>query len=114
MEAEAVGRGRTQLEQDLRKGDVESFLDPGTGKVVYVDPGTGFPVNHSVEVGTDDSLGFGDSAYVTKKVGGKVLRDASGNKIPVKIVGPQMHARIVWQYVPSIDDWRPLTYYPRP
>ena len=68
-------------------------------------------------VTTDDPRGFGDSAWVARRVGGPSSPyelDAAGNRIPEQPVGPQMNARIVYEYVPSANEWRPVTYYPEP
>jgi hypothetical protein len=31
-----------------------------------------------------------------------------------RIQAPQMHARLVFEYLPIAKEWRPVTYYPEP
>ena len=116
-EAEALGRGRGALEGELQAGNVTTYPDPVTGQPGYVDPATGAPVRRTVVVETNDPQGFGESVQVARRVGGPsspYVLDASGNRIPDLVVAPQMHARIVFEYVPSANEWRPVTYFPEP
>ncbi|RSM77061.1 hypothetical protein DL991_21155 [Amycolatopsis sp. WAC 01375] len=116
-EAEALGRGRTELEAHLRDGKVPSYTDPVTGQQLYVHPVTGRPVRHPVSVTTNDLRGFGESAQVARRVGGPSsppVLDANGERIPDLVVGPQMTATVSYEYVPSTNEWRPVTYYPEP
>lgn len=114
-EAEALGRASSQLEADLQSGAVPSYTDPVTGDQVYVNPANGQPVRRSVLVTTNDPRGFGDSAQVARRVGGSsspYVLDAAGNRIADPVVAPQMNARIVYEYVPNANEWRPVTYFP--
>jgi len=116
-EAEALGRAGNQLETALQSGAVPSYTDPVTGDKVYVNPTTGKPSRKTVVVETSDPRGFGASAQVARRVGGPsspYVLDANGNRIPDLDATPQMHARIVYEYVPSANEWRPVTYFPEP
>ncbi|ONF72135.1 hypothetical protein AVR91_0211365 [Amycolatopsis keratiniphila subsp. keratiniphila] len=116
-EAEALGRARAQLEADLRDGTVVSYTDPVTGQQLYVHPVTGKPVRHRVLVTTNDPRGFGESAQVARRVGGPsspLALDANGNRIPDLVVAPQKNARVVYEYAPNANEWRPVTYFPEP
>ncbi|WP_143267770.1 hypothetical protein [Amycolatopsis alba] len=116
-EAEALGRARTQLEADLRNGTVDFHTDPVTGQQLYVHPATGIPVRHRVSVPTNDPRGFGESAQVARRVGGlgsPPALDANGSRIPDLIVAPQKTATVSYEYVPSANEWRPVTYFPEP
>ncbi|WP_248846469.1 polymorphic toxin-type HINT domain-containing protein [Amycolatopsis regifaucium] len=116
-EAEALGRAASKLEANLRDGAVPSYTDPVTGKPLYFDPASGVPVRHRVLVTTDDPRGFGESAQVARRVGGPsspFVLDANGNRIPDLVVTPQKTARVVYEYVRSANEWRPISYYPEP
>jgi hypothetical protein len=116
-EAEALGRAGAQLEADLKNGTVPSYTDPATGDQVYYDPVTLKPVRRTVVVTTNDPRGYGDSAQVARRVGGPsspYALDAAGNRIPDQVVAPQTTARVVYEYVKSANEWRPVTYYPEP
>jgi len=116
-EAEALGRARRALQADLDSGAVPSFVDPITGDRTYVNPANGAPVRRPVLVTTNDPRGFGSSSQVAQRVGGPsspYVLDSSGNRIPVTDPNPLPNARVVWEYVPSVNDWRPVTYFPEP
>ena len=116
-EAEALGRARTALEADLANGTVPTYPDPVTGDPTYVNPANGQPVRQPVNVTTNDPRGFGESAQVGRRVGGPsspYVLDANGQRIPDLVVGPQPNAIVVWEYVPSAGEWRPVTYFPQP
>lgn len=107
-EAEALGRGRRALDADLKNGTVPH---QSTG---FVDP-TGAPVRHSVNVTTNRKTGFGVAAVKQKDPKtGKVLKDPNNPKQPLTTVNstPIKTAKIVYEYVPSAKQWRPITYYP--
>jgi hypothetical protein len=108
-EAEALGRGRRILNADLKKG---AMLHKGTG---FVDPKTGMPVRHVVNVSTNRKAGFGVAAEKQKDPKtGKVLKDPSNPKQPLTAVNPTpiKTAKIIYEYVPSKGHWHPVTYYP--
>lgn len=114
-EAEALGRGQRQLETDLANGTVKAPIDPVTGRPQYVDPGTGNPVRHRFTVTTNHPDGFGGTSYVPQRnASGQPILDAAGNRIPVADPSPLNKARIIYEYVPSANEWRPVTYYPEP
>jgi len=124
-EAEALGRGRTALQNKL-KDDVglprnhpdaiePSHIDPATGDRLYFDQATGRPARVPVDVRTNNPGGFADSREVAQRTGGPsspYVLDASGNRIPITEAGPIPTARVVWEYVPSAREWRLLTYFP--
>ncbi|MFI6303932.1 hypothetical protein ACIBCH_18830 [Amycolatopsis thailandensis] len=116
-EAEALGRARTQLEAALRNGAVRSYTDPVTGHQLYVHPATGIPVRRSFSVPTNDPRGFGESAQVARQVSGPngpFELDANGDRICDLVEAPQKTATVRYEYVPSANEWRPLTYFPEP
>jgi hypothetical protein len=100
-EAEALGRGRRQLEADIKSGKV----DPG-----YKD---GKSVRHEVVVETNRPEGFG-AGYAKDKdpVTGKVKKDAS--QLPLTKADPDAlkKAKVVFEFRPSQNDWAPVTYFP--
>lgn len=116
-EAEALGRARAQLEADLRAGKVRSYTDPVTGAQVYVNPADGQPVRHPVGVVTNDPRGFGESTYVARRIGGDreqgfFVLDRNGHRLTRLVRAPQGGAVVTYEYVPSVNDWRPVTSYP--
>ena len=114
-EAEALGRARRQLEADLRRGAVPSYVDPVTGATTYVDPATGRVTRYRVVVSTNDPRGFADSALVARRVGGPtsaMVVDASGRRVADIVEAVRMRARVSFEYVPSTGEWRPVTYFP--
>ena len=116
-EAEALGRARTKLEAKLQSSAVTSYTDPVTGHQVYVNPANGRPVRHPVQVTTNDPRGFGESAWMPRRISGPngaYVLDPAGNRIPYQEVVPQMNARVVYEYVRSANEWRPITYFPEP
>jgi hypothetical protein len=114
-EAEALGRGRRALEADLQDGQVHQYTDPVSGGPTYVDPATRGPVRHPVNVTTNHPRGFANSSYVPQKdpITNLPVQDATGKRIPVRDAMSLRRARVVWEYVPSTDVWRPVTYFPR-
>ncbi|MDF5734753.1 MULTISPECIES: hypothetical protein [unclassified Nostoc] len=106
-EAEALGRGRRALDTDLKNGAIPH---QGTG---FVDPKTGAPVRHSVSVTTNRKTGFGVAAVKQRDSAGKVIKDPK-TKQPLTTVDPTpiKTAKLIYEYVPSAKQWRPLTYYP--
>jgi hypothetical protein len=107
-EAEALTLGRRKLEADVSAGAAPKYT---------VNPATGVPepTRHPVQVASSDPVnGFGQRVY-RQMSGGKPVKDPlTGQYVPVLDPNPQLHARIVWEYVPSIDNWRPVTYFPEP
>jgi hypothetical protein len=114
-EAEALGRGRRALEADLQDGQVHQYTDPVSGGPTYVDPATREPVRHPVNVTTNRLRGFANGSYVPQKdpVTNLPVQDAAGNRIPVRDAMPLRRARVVWEYVSSTGEWRPVSYFPR-
>ena len=103
-ETQALRLGRKALNKALKQQDEVQFSDSG-----FVDPNTGQPARHAVEVSTSRKNGFGVQA-------GKVKQKDPKTKKPVTKIQmnsqPLQKARIVYEYVPSAKTWRPLTYFP--
>ena len=100
--------------QDLNDGLYDQTSHPETGKMGYWDE-TGQPQRSNVSVSTNRPEGFGNERW-RRKLGedGKVEKTVNGESIPIKDGGdPMREATVVWEYVPSIDDWRPVTHYPK-
>ncbi len=106
-EAEALGRGRRALGADLKNGVIPH---QGTG---FVDPTTGAPARHSVNVTTNRKTGFGVATVKQKDSAGKVIKDPK-TKQPLTTTNPTpiKTAKLIYEYVPSAGQWRPVTYYP--
>jgi hypothetical protein len=116
-EAEAFDRGRAELEADLLRDAVAGWADPQAGGKSFVDPSTGALARHTVWVRSSDPRGFGEAVHVPRRVGGagsQKLRDANGNLVPQRIDQPHHRARVTFEYVPSADEWRVLSYFPEP
>lgn len=115
-EAEALDRGRRQLDEALRSGTVTSYTDPVSGARTYVDPTTGKPVRFGCTVTTNRPGGFGTSQVPSRNPppGNQPILDASGQRIPITSPTPLPRARVVFEYVPSTGEWRPVTYFPEP
>ncbi len=114
-EAEALGRGRAELEGMLRADEVPSFRDPTTGQRVYADPATGTPVRVRILVETTDPGGFADSAWVGRRVGGPssgFQLDEHGFRVVDHVVRVETKARLSFEYVRSADEWRLASYFP--
>jgi hypothetical protein len=114
-EAEALGRARRQLHEDLRNGIIQPYVDHRTGEESFVHPTTGEPKRHALVVRTTDPRGFGNSAQVARRVAGPgtpYLKDSAGNLVPERVGGPRMTAFVVFEYVQSLGAWRELSYYP--
>ncbi|MBE9215063.1 hypothetical protein IQ247_20750 [Plectonema cf. radiosum LEGE 06105] len=111
-QAEALGRGHRALNQALKQGNVE-FQTSG-----FVNPKTGQPARHAVEVSTNRKNGFGVQAEKIKQKDpktGQNIKDPNTKKPVTKIQmnsQPLNKAKIVYEYVPSAKTWRPLTYFP--
>lgn len=106
-EAEALGRGRRVLGADLKNGAIPH---QATG---FVDPKTGAPARHSVNVTTNRPTGFGVATVKQKDSAGKVIKDPT-TKQPLTTTNPTpiKTAKLIYEYVPSAGQWRPVTYYP--
>lgn len=107
-EAEALGRGRRILNAELKKGVIPH---QGTG---FVDPKTGMPVRHAVNVSTNRKTGFGVATVKQKDSAGKVIKDPANTKQPLTTTDPTpiKTAKLIYEYVPSAGQWHPVTYYP--
>jgi hypothetical protein len=115
-EAEALGRGRRQLDADLANGNVPTFPDPATGQPTFVNPATGEPVRRPVKVTTNREGGFGTSQVVRRQPPpvDSFHLDPNGNRVAVPSPTPMPAANVVWEYVPSTGEWRTVTQHPSP
>jgi hypothetical protein len=113
-EAEALGRGRRAFACELEAGIVPHFIDAATGACTYVDPTTGEPVRHAVVICTNRPGGFGTSHVVRRQPPPSfaLALDAKGQRVAVQSTTPLRRARLIYEYVPSIDGWRLMTYHP--
>lgn len=113
--AEALGRGRRELQRALKSGEIPTHPDPVTGKPTYVKP-TGLPERHRPAVPTNRPEGYGSSLVPLRQPppSTSFVLDAAGNRIPVQSPTPLPIARVVHEYVPSAGEWRTVTAYPEP
>jgi hypothetical protein len=101
-EAEAVGRGERELQEKLARGDVKGF----DGKLVSDE---GKPARTRVEVVTKRAGGFGTRYDAQVDNAGMKSLDAAGQHIPKAAEGPLNRAVILYEYVPSSQEWRPFS-----
>ena len=99
-EAEAIGRARRQLQADQRAGTITE-LDAA-----------GEPTRHSVTELTNRRDGFGHRVVKEKDAAGAVIKDASGQPLTQTDPTPLRQAKVIWEHVPSKNDWHPVTYSP--
>jgi len=99
LEAEALNRGRRQLEIDLRTKSIPEMngLEPN---------------RHTVTVTTNEPGGFGVRWIRSKDALGKDIKDSLGNFVPKQDATILNKAKIIYEYVPSKKTWEPVTYYP--
>ncbi len=109
-EAEALARGRADLNAQLA---AQSAANGGTPPP-YSDPVSRVPMRIRSVVETSRPEGFGSSQVALTGPDGQPTLDGSGNRVSVADPSRLGHARIVWEYVRSIDEWRPVTYFPEP
>ena len=113
-EAEALSRGRRVFACELEAGLVSHFIDVATGALSFVDPVTGEPVRHAVVVSTHRPEGFGSSYVVRRHAPPNQAPwlDEKGQRVAIKSETPLPHARLIYEYVPSIDGWHLVAYHP--
>jgi hypothetical protein len=115
-EVEALMHARAKLREKLKAGLVPGQYDPTTGRTRYVNA-AGQPRRVTVVVRCGRPEGYADRAYVAQRESGSsspYLYDDEGHRIVVVDESPQMHASVTFEYVPSLDEWHPLTYFPEP
>lgn len=100
-EAEALARGRKQLDRALKNGTARPFTKKGK------------PARFEADVETNRKEGFGRREVAEVGPDGEPLLDADGKQVPRSDPTPLRRARVVFEYVPSANEWRPLTYYPK-
>lgn len=99
MEAEALARGKKGLNEKLKNENIPKFTN-------------GQPTRIPVFVDTQDPKGFG-YAYVKKlDNNGKPIKDSKGQYVTEKSKDVLKRVKFTYEYVPSKDDWHPVTYYP--
>lgn len=99
MEAEALGRGKKALNEKIKNENIPKFKN-------------GEPNRVTVIVGTNNPKGFGN-AYVRKlDNNGNPIRDSNGQYVTEKSKDVLKNTKIIYEYVPSKNDWSPVTYYP--
>ncbi|MEJ2076363.1 MAG: hypothetical protein P8X79_23225, partial [Reinekea sp.] len=99
LEAEALGRGRNKLEQELSDQNIPDFVN-------------GEPNRHAVTVETNNVSGFGERWVRAKDANGQNLKDANGDFIPQKDPVVLKKAKLIYEYIPSTNRWEPVTYFP--
>jgi hypothetical protein len=99
-EAEAIGRARRQLKADRESGAVSNFDEAGE------------PARHSITVPTNRKDGYGHRVVKQKDASGAVIKDASNKPLTTTDPTPLRQAKVVWEYVPSKNQWHPVTYFP--
>lgn len=100
LEAEALGRGRNELNNSIEKNNIPNYDINGE------------PNRHAVVVDTNNTNGFGERWVRAKDTNGNNIRDSNGNFVPVKDPTILKQAKIIYEYVPSKNTWEPVTYYP--
>ncbi|WP_227681245.1 beta strand repeat-containing protein [Psychrobacter alimentarius] len=100
LEAEALGRGRSELNNSIKENNIPKYDTNGE------------PNRHPVVVDTNNSNGFGERWVRAKDANGRNIRDSNGNFVPIKDPAILKHAKIIYEYVPSQNTWEPVTYYP--
>lgn len=100
LEAEALGRGRSELNNSIKENNVPNY------------DANGEPNRHAVVVNTNNSSGFGERWVRAKDDNGSNIRDSNGNFVPIKDPTILKNAKIIYEYVPSKNTWDPVTYYP--
>jgi hypothetical protein len=103
-EAEALGKARTQLKKDIQSGGVSKYDPTSTN---------GEPNRHVVVVNTTRVDGFGSKIMKQKDSNGNVIRDASGQPLTTTDPNPLTSAKVIFEYVPSKNVWKPVTYFPQ-
>ncbi|MCE9576333.1 MAG: hypothetical protein K8W52_24510 [Deltaproteobacteria bacterium] len=111
-EAEALGRGRKELERKLAK-DAKTAAATGAPAPKYVDQ-AGKPADFGPRVPTNRPGGYGSSQVLRTHPNGQPHLDADGNRVALPDSTPLPNALVVWEYVPSTGKWQPKTYYPEP
>lgn len=113
-ETEALGRGRRVFACELEAGIVQHFSDAQSGERSYIDPQTDEPVRHVVVVTTNRPEGFGTSHVVRRQAAPSqaLLLDANRRRVAVPSATVLRRARLIYEYVPSIDGWHLITYHP--
>lgn len=98
-EAEALARGEKKLNEKLKNENIPKFTN-------------GQPTRIPIFVDTKDPKGFGD-AYVKKlDNNGKPIKDSKGQYVTEKSKDVLKRVQLTYEYVPSKNDWYPVTYYP--
>jgi hypothetical protein len=114
-ELEAVRRGRKRLDNDLKNGQVLRFIDQATRQPAYVNPATGQPSRHMVEVTTNRPGGFGSDSVAPQRdpvTGYSLIDPVTGYKIPQIDPAILPVARVIYGYAPSAGAWMEITHYP--
>lgn len=99
-EAEALGRARRQLAADQKSGAVSNFDK------------TGGPSYHEIFVPTNRKDGYGHRVVKQRDASGAVIKDSSNRPLTTTDPNPIHQAKVVWTYVPSKNQWHPVTYFP--
>jgi hypothetical protein len=99
-EAEAIGRARRQLKTDQKAGSVTNFDAEGE------------PTRHGVTVPTNRKDGYGHRVVKQKDASGTVIKDSSGKPLTTTDPTALRQAKVIWEYVPSKNEWHPVTYFP--
>jgi hypothetical protein len=107
-EAEALGRGRRELQADLDAGAGGLEFPDANGNPTYVRP-NGSPVRRTIDVATNRPGGFGTSVDVGP---GAAPAPGMPTRIGYPNPAPISDARVIYEYVPSTGQWQPVTYYP--
>ncbi len=112
-EVEALARSRRDLDAKLG-ADAQSASAAGTGPPTYADPATGIPERFTTTVTTYRPEGYGPAQVVRRDNSGTIWPDAEGNRVSVHDPQRNGSALVIWEYVPSADEWRTVSYYPEP
>jgi hypothetical protein len=99
-EAEALGRARKVLDQDIQTGAVSPYDVNGE------------PTRHRIYVETHRKDGFGYQVIKQKNSSGKVLKDSADLPLTMTDPVPLYRAIVIFEYVASKNNWEPLTYFP--
>ncbi len=79
----------------------------------YISP-AGVPDTLEFKVRTNRPDGYGSGQELRRRPDGNPLLSPEGKRVAIPAPAPMSQATVVWEFVKSLGEWVPKSYFPEP